>query len=244
MRVWAAVVVNSPPRSIYYARGMKDIFGLPERVMAGRIYPAHARDALPRRSVPDALLAAPAAPAPRQAPRHPPFWGEPALEVVLEEIDHTGERRRLAGGNLVGRESLVVGRLATRLERYVYAFALDAEGEAEVFFSSLEPERQGMAARVGPGRFVPFAARLIEPRRMYRLYFVSAAEPFEGARAVRAARQRLGVGPGESSGPGRSAREAARGAPPAAWSVEGGQERLILEEGWDQRVIWLYRQGE
>lgn len=243
VRVWAAVVLNTAPRTIYYARGLRDVFGLPERVEAGRIYPAHARDALPRSAVPDEALIAWASPRPRLAPTHPPFWGEPALEVVLEEIDRGGQRKRLAAGNLVGADSLVVGRLAVRVPRHVYAFALNQEGEAEEILFSSDPQRPGWARRVAPGRFVPFAARVVEPRRMYRLFFVSSPEPFEGGRAVQAARRRLGLGRGGSSGPARRAREAAQGAPPGPWYVAGGQDRLILERGWDQRVFWLFRQG-
>ncbi|OGL65195.1 MAG: hypothetical protein A3J27_06840 [Candidatus Tectomicrobia bacterium RIFCSPLOWO2_12_FULL_69_37] len=243
VRVWAAVVLNTAPRIIYYARGLKDVFGLPERVEAGRIYLAHARDALPRGAVPDEALTAWVPPRPRLAPVHPPFWGEPALEVVLEEIDRGGQRKRLAAGNLVGADSLVVGRMAARGVRHVYAFALNREGEAEEVLFSSDPQRPGWAQRVAPGRFVPFAVRMVEPQRMYRLFFVSSPEPFEGGQAVRSARERLGLGPGGPSGPARSAGDAARGAPPRPWFVAGGQDRLILRVGWDQQVFWLFRQG-
>ena len=220
VRVWAAVVLNTAPRTIYYSRGLKDVFGLPERVERGRIYPAYARDTLPRAAVPDEALAAWLAPRPRLVPKHPSFWGEPALEVVLEEIDTRGERKGLSVRNMVDAKSLVVGRLAARAHLHVYGFALDKDGEAEEIFASLDPRRPGWSRRVEPGRFVPFTARLIETGRIYRLYFVSAPEPFEGERVVRTARRRLGLG-GEGALPARSARE----------------------EGWDNQVFWLFRQG-
>ena len=241
VRVWAAVVLNTAPRTIYYTRGLKDVFGLPERVEVGRIYPAYARDALPRAAVPDEALATRLEPRPRQAPVHPPFWGEPALEVVLEEIDSRGQRKRLAESNLIGVRSLIVGRLAARTPRHVYAFALNGEGEAEEIFSSADPQRPGWARRVEAGRFLPFAARLIEPDRMYRIFFVSSPGPFMGERAIREARRRLGLG--KESGPARSARDAAQGAPSGPWFVPGGQDRLVLAQGWDQQVFWLFRQG-
>ena len=240
--MWAAVVLSTPPRTIYYTRELKDIFGLPERIEQGRIYPAYARDALLWEGVSDETLALRIPPSPRTPPEHPPFWGEPALEVRLEEIDIRGQRQNLTARNMVGEKSLVVGRLAVRSARHVYAFAMNREGEAEEIFFSLDPKHQGWARRVEPGRFIPFTARIIGTGRLYRLYVVSAPHPFEGESAIQAARRRLGLGEG-GAGPVRSARDASRGAPPVPWFVAGGQDRLILEKGWDQQVFWLFRQG-
>ena len=240
VRVWAAVVLNAPPQAFYYvrySRGLEDVFGLPERVERGRRYLAYVRDELPETMVPREALGERLEPNPRSAPAHPPYWGEPALDVRLEEIDAGGQRQSLAVRNTVGARSLVVGWLAAKSVRHVYAFSINRNGEAEEILSSADPGRQGWSRRVEPGQFFPFHARLTGRGQIYRLYFVSAPQPFEGEAAVQAARRRLGLG---MAGPARVPRGVER-AGPEAWFVAGGQERLVLERGWDQQVFWLFR---
>ncbi len=242
VRVWAAVVLSAPPRTIYYVRGLEDIFGLPERMESGRIYLAHARDALPRGAAPQPALASWVPARPRARPRQPPLWGEAAFEVVLERIDHMGVRSRLAGGEALDARSVVVGRVAARSPRYVYGFAVDRTGSAEEVLAS--PEERGRPARVEPGRFAQFTARLLPSGRSYRLYFVSSGASFAGREVVEAARRRLGVGRGAGAGAARGFQDAADGAPTAPWFVPPGQERLILAEGFDQEVFWFFRRQE
>lgn len=238
--VWAAVVLDRPPRRLFFKRELKDAFGLPDRLKVSRPYLGYARVKLPRKWVPDAWLAAKVPPRPRARPRHSRYWAKPAFEVVLEKIDSEGARVRLSGGEIIGSKALIVGRIGVIVPRYVYGFALDRYGRAEpIFFSG---QKNAKPALVRPGHMVHFSARLLPPGRGYRIYFVSSESDFDAKKVVDKASIRLGIREGKISA-ARSFREAAKGAPQRAWFVPPGQEGIILENHWDQHVYWFFRKN-
>ena len=237
IRVWGAAVLNAPPRRRYLKRGVGDIFGTSRDPEAVRTYVGVARGELPRGMVPDSLLTAPLPPRPRKRPRHPARWAVPAIEVVLERIDPAGRRVPLIGGEFVGPQDLIVGRVGASAPRFVYGFALDRTGRAEEILAA----SSGGPALVRPGREVQFTARLLPAGRPYRVYFVSSAAAFDPKKLIESAASRLGI-----SAPGRaqSFKAATAGAPERPWFVPPGQERLILRGDWDQHTYWFRRGGE
>ncbi len=241
VRVWATVVINRPAETIYFKREIKDILALPVRLEVSRKYAGHARGQLSRKAVPDALLSKWLPPRPRDFPRHSAYWGVPSFEVTLERIDLAGNRLPLSGGNVIDSESLVVGRLGVGEPRYIYGFAIDRFGHAEEIFASIEARRK--PALVMPGKVAHFSARLLPAGRAYRVYFVSSNKEFDAKKVIDMAGARLGISKGKPV-IARSYKEAARGAPLRSWYVPPGQERLILDENWDQYVYWVHRKNE
>lgn len=241
VRVWATVVINRPAETIYYKRGLKDIFALPERLEESRKYAGHARGHLSRKAVPDALLSKWLPPRPRSFSRHFESWGAPDFEVRLERIDLAGNRSPMSGGDVIDSETLVVGRLGVGKPRHVYGFAIDRSGRSEEIFASFKA--RGKPALVVPGNVMHFSARLLPAGRVYRVYFVSSNKEFDAKKVIDMAGARLGIPKGKPA-IARSYKEAARGAPSRSWYVPPGQERLILDENWDQYVHWVHRKNE
>ncbi len=238
VRVWASVVMNRPVQSRYYRRGVKDILGLPEYLESSRPYLGFVRGEIPRKSVPDSWLSVWFPPRPRATPRHPKRWAESALSLVLERIDTEGRRYPLSGGEIFDSDMVVVGKFAVSARRYVFGFALDESGNVEEIFGPAEGK--GRSGPVDPGKTVHFTARLLPPNRTFRVYFVSSAASFDTKKIVANALKRLGI---SEDGSVRAAnhREVAGGAPRVSWYVPPGQDRLILEDGWDQYVFWFHR---
>ncbi len=238
VRVWGAVVVNSPPETIYFKRGFEHIFGLPERVEESRPYMALARGYLPRENVPDAWLSFWLPPRPHTRPKYPGTWADLTFEVEMEQIDLAGRRTQLNGGEVVGPKTLLVGRIGVLAPRFIYGFAVDSRGETEEVFSSGNGE--GRPALVVPGKVSHFTARLLPAGRTYRVYFVSSWKDFDGNKAIEMTMSRLGL-PGRGGSVASNFREVLKGFPQKSWFLPPGQERLILEEGWDHYVCWVHR---
>ncbi len=238
VRVWAAIVMNRPRQRRYYRRSVKDILGLPEYLADSRPYLAHVRGELPRKGVPESWLSVWLPPRPRAKPRHPAFWAEPALKVIFERIDSEGRRHPLNGGEIFDSDVLVVGQLAVSARRHVFGFAVDESGRVEEVFRSAQEE--GKPAPVEPGKVVHFTARLLPPERTFRVYFVSSAASFDTRKVVANALRRLGISE-DGSVSAATYREAVRGAPRTSWFVPPGQDRLILDGGWDQCLYWFHR---
>ncbi len=240
IRVWGAVVMNSPPETIYFRRGFEHIFGLPEREVKSRPYLALARGNQPRKNVPDAWLSAWLSPRPHIHPRYPDGWADLAFEVAMEQIDLAGRRTQLIGGEVVGSKDLLVGRIGVPAPRYIYGFAVDNRGETEEVFSS--GNGPGKPALVVPEKVSHFSARLLPAGRTYRVYFVSSWKDFDGKKSVEITMRRLGLLGGRGSA-ASNFREVSKGLPKKSWFLPPGQERLILEEGWDHYVYWVHRKN-
>jgi hypothetical protein len=156
----------------------------------------------------------------------------------MEQIDLAGRRTQLNGGEVVGPKTLLVGRIGVLAPRFIYGFAVDSRGETEEVFSSGNGE--GRPALVVPGKVSHFTARLLPAGRTYRVYFVSSWKDFDGNKAIEMTMSRLGL-PGRGGSVASNFREVLKGFPQKSWFLPPGQERLILEEGWDHYVYWVHR---
>jgi hypothetical protein len=115
---------------------------------------------------------------------------------------------------------------------------VDESGNVEEIYGSAEGK--GRSGPVEPGKTVHFTARLLPPDRTFRVYFVSSEESFDTKKIVANALKRLGISE-DGSMRAVNHREVAGGAPRVSWYVPPGQDRLILEDGWDQYVFWFQR---
>lgn len=237
VRVWAALALNAPPRSGYYRRGIRDVFGEAVRRRASRPSLGYARGALPLRAVPRAWLTKRALARPRERPVPRKSWGRPSFEAAIERMDGNGARKRLYGGETIPSDALVLGRLRVYSPLYVYGFSIDESGKISELLGSAEGG--GEAVLLRPDAYAHFTMRLRDESKSYRVYFASRAAPFSGASIIGAARARLGL---SARGEKRAftSGDVARGAPERPWTPPAGQDRLILGEGWGQEVFWFH----
>lgn len=227
IRIWAGLVKNAPRQAAYFQKRLADILGEAEREKNARDYLARARASLLRRQVSPEWLAHWLAPRPRLRPRHPPYWRAPAFEIAFEGIDPDGRRFPMSSNAVVGPKMQVVGRIGVGSPHYVYGFSIDETGRTRAVFS-----RPGRAepVRVLPGKDAYFTARLLPAGRSFRILFVSARKTFKPGPLMEAARRRFGFSP-----------PAGRGRAQSGWFLPPGQEALILDNRWDQKVFWFVR---
>ncbi|MDA0999464.1 MAG: hypothetical protein O2807_02950 [bacterium] len=228
IRIWAGLVKNEPSTTSYFQKELADLFGEAEREKKTRDYWARSRASLPRRGIPPEWLMERLLPRPRLPPRNPLYWAVPAFEVLFEGIDLDGRRFPIPSNTVVGPKSQVVGRVGVGEAHYVYGFSIDETGRTDTVLSK---PGQAEPVHVLPGKVKYFTARLLPAGRSFRVFFFSARESFAPAPLMEKARRRFGFVPA-APGQGRVRR---------SWFLPAGQEKLILDKRWDQKVFWFVR---